>query len=346
MRYQEEKQLAGNRDQLIRVSRYQMMDGKANGAELLEVQNRSGLHFHVNLSRGMDIPYMDFNGQNIGFVSACGIVAPEYFDDKGLGFLKGFTAGLMTTCGLKYIGGPCEYEGKEYGLHGNINNTPATEVSYRVVEDGDDPYVLIRGRLEDAQIFDDKLSLEREIRCDYQDAKVTVADRVTNDGYQTVRHMILYHCNIGYPMLSPESEVFIPTTKVIARTPHAEEGIDRWMYTEQPDPAYEEMCYYHTLKDNGQGGSSAAIFNPSLNLGIAIEPQLATLDHFLQWKMMGARDYVMGLEPCNSTLDGIEDAIAKGTMKYLEPGQSVEYKLAFRILQGRDAFEDLKKTFA
>lgn len=101
MNYQEEKKYVGHRDQLMRIKRFRMQEGKAEGVELLDVQNRSGMHFDVNVSRGMDIPYLDFCGENIGFVSPCGIVSPEYFDDKELGFLKSFTAGFLTTCGLK-----------------------------------------------------------------------------------------------------------------------------------------------------------------------------------------------------------------------------------------------------
>ena len=78
-------------------------------------------------------------------------------------------------------------------------------------------------------------------------------------------------------------------------------------------------------------------------MGIAIEIDLSTLDHFVQWKMMGAGDYVMGLEPSNSTIDGIDDAVKNGSMKYLEPGETREYNLTFHILKGRKEFEELKK---
>ena len=59
--------------------------------------------------------------------------------------------------------------------------------------------------------------------------------------------------------------------------------------------------------------------------------------------MMGAGDYVMGLEPGNSTIDGIEDAVNNGSMKYLEPGESREYQLTFHILKGRESFEKIKQ---
>lgn len=154
--------------------------------------------------------------------------------------------------------------------------------------------------------------------------------------------MILYHCNIGYPILTPDSEVYIPALETKARNEHAQEGIADWMHPEAADPDYEEMCYYHKLKPDENNHSKVAIFNPELDLGIAIEIDLSTLDHLVQWKMMGAGDYVMGLEPANSTIDGIEDAVNNGSMKYLEPGEVKEYNLTFHILKGRDEFEAVK----
>ena len=51
MNYQEEKKYVGHRDQLMRIKRFRMQEGKAEGVELLDVQNRSGMHFDVNVSR-------------------------------------------------------------------------------------------------------------------------------------------------------------------------------------------------------------------------------------------------------------------------------------------------------
>ena len=58
----------------MKVKRIRMEDGKASGVEMVDVQNRSGMHFDVNISRGMDIPYLDFCGRKhwIYFTMWCG----------------------------------------------------------------------------------------------------------------------------------------------------------------------------------------------------------------------------------------------------------------------------------
>lgn len=343
MNYKEEKKYIGHRDQLFRINHVKMQDGKAKDVNMLQIDNRSGLHFEINEDRGMDIPYLSFKGTNVGFISPCGVVSPEYYDDNGLGFLKSFTAGFMTTGGLQYAGAPCEYEGTAYGLHGHISHTPATNVSFDIDESESFPKLVISGRVEDAQIFGDKLTLQRKIVTEYEKKELSITDTVTNEGYRKARHFILYHCNIGYPLLSPESKIYIPTMHTEPRNEHAKQGMSHCMKLETPDPNYEEMCYYQTLKPDRNHMTSVAVFNPELDFGIAISFDLRTLDHFVEWKMMGARDYVMGLEPCNSTIDGIEDAIERGTIKYLEPGQSVTYHLTMSIIDGKKEFEKIKK---
>jgi len=345
MTYKEEKKYVGHRDQLLRAKRIKMQDGKAAGMTMIDVQNHSGMHFDVNVSRGLDIPYLDFLGENFGYISPCGIVAPEYFDDKGLGFLKSFTAGFMTTCGIKIAGAPCEYEGNTYGLHGNISNTPAEEVTCVIEEEGENAYVKITGKIRDAIIFGDKLVLQREIQCDYKERKIAIRDKVINEGYTKARHMILYHCNIGYPILTPDSEIFIPSKDIKARTAHAEKGSNEWMKSQVPDPYYEEMCYYHTLKTDAQNMTAVAVFNKELNMGVSIEFNTDSLDHFMQWKMMGAGDYVVGLEPCNTTIDGIADAVENGSIKYIEPGEYVEHSLILHVLSSYEELEATKRRF-
>ncbi|MEG0722248.1 MAG: aldose 1-epimerase family protein, partial [Lachnospiraceae bacterium] len=326
MKYEEEKKYIGNREQLFRVKKVKLQDGKAKDVTMLDVENRSGMQFSVNPDRGMDIPYLNFKGENIGYISPCGIVSPEYFDDKELGFLKSFTAGFLTTCGLNMAGAPCEYKEKAYGLHGNISHTPAENYSYEIIEDVELPYTEIKGTVKDAVIFGPKLTLNRHIRCYYKEKRIILKDKVTNEGYKKVCHMILYHCNIGYPILSPQSEIYIPTISMRSRNAHAEEGKASWMKMQEAEPDYEEMCYYHTLASDCEKKSTVAIYNPTLEIGIAIEIMTDTLDHFIQWKMMGAGEYVMGLEAGNTTIDGIENAIQNGSMKYLCAGESIEYQ--------------------
>jgi len=321
-----------------------MLDGRAEGVKMLDIQNGSGMNFNVNLDRGMDIPFLSYKGKNVGYVSPCGIVAPQYFNDHGLGFLRGFTAGFLTTCGLQYVGPPCEYAGEPFGLHGRISNTPADNYSYEINQQPDGlAYLEINGLMNEGRIFQDRLSMKRKIKCNYQENKIEITDQITNEGFVKAQHMILYHFNIGYPFLSPDSEVMIPSIKVKARDEHAKSGIGAWNKVQEPTNGYEEMCYYHTLKADANNRATVGVYNHATELGVTIEFDITMLDHFIQWKMMGKGDYVMGLEPTNTTIDGIKDAIKKGTMKYIEPNETIEYKLIVNIIEGYEAYTSFRE---
>ena len=67
-----------------------------------------------------------------------------------------------------------------------------------------------------------------------------------------------------------------------------------------PQDRYKERCYYHSFNKE----KYAKIINNDLNVELEIKFDDAKLDKFVQWKMFGKRDYVLGLEPGNSLPDG------------------------------------------
>ena len=145
--------------------------------------------------------------------------------------------------------------------------------------------------------------------------------------------------NMGYPLLAPDSELYIGSKTVQARNERAAEGLEHWMQIEEPQAGFEEQCYYHTFEKDG----IAAIFSKRLNAGLAICFDAERLPFFTQWKMMGVRDYVMGLEPGNCHPDGRAKMREDGDLVFLEPGKSIRYDVQVRILENENAFAELKK---
>ncbi len=140
---------------------------------------------------------------------------------------------------------------------------------------------------------------------------------------------ILYHMNMGYPLLDEDSIVTIPSVEVTARDEHAQEDIENWMYMEKPQGDYQERCYYH--KFAGKEGK-ASIYQPKLNSGLEITFDAEKLDGFVEWKMMGVRDYVLGLECGNCYPDGRNVMRKTGMLKFLEPLESVSYRVDVRMM--------------
>lgn len=152
--------------------------------------------------------------------------------------------------------------------------------------------------------------------------------------------MILYHMNMGYPMLSEAAELYIPAAEITPRNAHAAEDLDTWNKVLTPTPGFEEQCYYHAF--NGKPGL-AAIFNHDRGYGLAISFDSSSLNCFTQWKMMGVKDYVMGLEPGNCYPDGRDVMREKGLLQMLAPGEKKTYGVRLTMLENEAQFEALKQ---
>lgn len=62
--------------------------------------------------------------------------------------------------------------------------------------------------------------------------------------------------------------------------------------------------YLHELAADENGRSFAAVVNRKLGLGVVIDFDASLLPYFMEWKSTGAGDYVVGLEPSNSSVHG------------------------------------------
>ena len=127
MKKQDIYKYTGDIAQVFYAKQYTFSEGRAKGIKAVDVNNGSGLLFTVLADRAMDISLLSFKGVNFSYITSAGVSSPAYYDDKDLGWLKTFTAGFLTTCGLTQAGSPCESDGEALGQHGDISTVPAEE---------------------------------------------------------------------------------------------------------------------------------------------------------------------------------------------------------------------------
>ena len=306
----------GHPHQIAGVEEVTLSHGKGKGMTLLNIRNGRGLEITLLPDRCLDIARVTFKGDNMGYFSPCGYVAPAYYDKDGAGFLKSFTAGFMTTCGIDAVGSPCTDEGEVLPLHGRIGNTPCE--SYRYTEDEEE--ITAVGVVRDATLFGRAYLLTRTYRISKCDNTFCVSDTVCNISNAIAPCMLLYHINLGYPLLSEEAKVFVPSTRVTPRNAHAGDHIDTCLQMEKPQADYEECCYYHDVTAHDDL-AAVSVYNPLISKGVKISYGKTALPFFTQWKMMGVREYVLGLEPGNCTPDGRDVLRRNGTLRELSPGE-------------------------
>ena len=316
----------GHESQICGVEEHRLVGGKGDGMRLLEINNGKGLFLTVLPDRAADISRLRFKGINMSYFSPCGYVAPAFYESTGANWLKSFTAGFLTTCGLQAVGSPCVDEGEELPLHGSIANTPAEHIYWEENEEN----IFIHALIKDEVIFGRKLVLKRTLEISKEKNQFLIHDEIENTGDRVEPLEILYHMNMGYPLLDEDSIVEIPAKSVIARDAHAAEDIANWMHMEKPQAGYQEKCYYHGF-DAEEG--RASIYQPKLKTGLEITFDANDLDAFVEWKMMGGRDYVLGLECGNCYPDGRDVMRKMGMLKFLQPGEKKEYHVKVRLLE-------------
>lgn len=321
MEYATQRDYIGNISQVMPVKEYRLCGGRMDGVRAVDMTNGAGLDITLLPDRCMDIYSLRVNGKSLAFHSPAGVAHPAFAQPWGAHWLATFAGGFLATCGLDNIGSPCEADGEQYPLHGQIGSAPAEQFSLTIDENAAVPTVTVRGVMRQAQMFGLNLSLTRTITCRYGDAAFTMADTIQNHGHHPAPYLLLYHFNLGYPLLSETAEIFLPSATVRPRTQHAANHLDSWRQVLPPQNIFEEMCYYHTF---GAGAKKEyGIRNPAEGLAVHFTVESDSLDHFMQWKMLEKGTYVMGLEPCNATIDGHCDAAQNGTLKTLAPGEVV-----------------------
>ena len=311
----------GHPQQLYGVEEHRLVGGKGDGMRILEIRNGGGLALTLSLDRCADISRLSFKGDNFGYFAPCGYVAPTYYDPKGVGFLKSFTAGFLTTCGLRNVGSPCTDEGEDLPLHGTVSHIPAEEVRYFVEKDAIHVYATIR----DAALFAPCLVLERHYCIPLFENELYITDTVTNIGSTDSPLQMLYHFNVGYPLLDENTVLSIPAESVTPRNDHAAMGLADCLKMEKPQRGYEEMCYYHKMS----GIAEVSVTNPTLGRGFTMSYDTASLPYFTEWKMMGENDYVLGVEPGNTLPDGRDVMRARGELEILRAGESKQHHIQF-----------------
>lgn len=327
----------GSMEQIAGVKIAELSNGFERGVRVAMVRNGE-LNFLVAIDRAMDIVNAEYKGVPLSWVSPTGIVAPGFYEPEELGWLRGFPGGLIATCGLTYMGAPTFDDGQSLGLHGRISYSPADLLYADAYWEGEDYKIVLEGEVRESKVFEPNIVLRRRITTILGGRRIAIRDIVTNRGWKTQPLMILYHINIGFPLLEDGAR-FLSTTDYFApRDKEALEGAEDFAVIHGPRPDYGEKVYFHSMLTDSDGNAYAAIANDRLlgGLGVYVKYNRRELPRFIQWKMLGEGTYVMGMEPANSLVLGRDRERAWGTLEYIKPQEVKEFNLEIGVLVGSD----------
>ena len=310
--------------------------GPWEGVEAVEFRTGSGFCFHAVPGRGLDITIAEHDGRPVAWRSGAGEVAGAYFEEPGLGWLRTFPGGLVTTCGLTYAGAPCEDDGQKLGLHGRVSHTQASNVWVDGEWEGDDYRMWAMGKIRESSLFGPNLLLQRKVSALLGENKFTIEDTVTNEGARKVPHMFLYHINGGFPVVDTGSLFVSPTRSATPRDADAEVDKEHYYKMDAPTVGFAERCYYHDMATDKDGFTCAALINKNMpdggQFGFYVKFNKNELPVFTQWKMNGTREYVCGMEPANCHVQGRAWERERGSLQFLEIGELRSYRIELGVL--------------
>jgi hypothetical protein len=344
------RRLAGHPEQVAGADLLRREDGSERGVRV--VRMRTGeIDVDVVVDRALDIGLAAIRGVPVAWLSPAGLAGPWYREPHGFGTFRTFFGGLLTTCGLEHTLGPTaddvghfRYPGKDteaFPLHGRLSTTPARLTGYGLDLDASVPRVYVEGEVRQAAVFGEVLVLRRRIEADLGGRVLRLADEVRNEGYAPTPHMVLYHVNLGWPLVAPGARVDAAVGEPRVATPAAE-GAD-WRLVGEPVRGAVEQVWEHTPRPDPDGVVHACVRNAAVGDGRAVGVEVAydasTLPRLFQWRVMGEGHYVIGLEPGNLRIEGRQAARAAGELVVLDPGETRRYRLELRLLWGAGELE-------
>lgn len=346
---QEMRALVGTSRQVLGWRQIVLDDGVERGVRAIEARTAGGIDITCLLDRALDVADATIDGLPVAWRAPTGYAGPWYYDASPMGFQRTMGGGLFVTAGLDHVLFPVReaelayafplIAERDYPMHGRIAHTPARLVELREDLVGPDPSLRVRAIATQASVFGEYLELDRTIETRVGTPLVTVSDRVTNLGGTPAPHMMLYHVNLGFPLLDVDTQPFAATRLHTAAASANDGSEEPFSPFGAPRPGTVEQVYCHRLQEDPAGLAHVGVFNPRLALAVGLSYSARALPYLLEWRVRRAGVYALGFEPSTADLEGRTGARHQRRLRLLEPGESITYDLAFRAVRAHDLAE-------
>ena len=196
----------GSPEQIASIRQFRLDDGPQKGGRLIQVRNAAGLCVELLPDRCLDIGQVWLKGVPFAWMG------PWHLPSKGAGVsMDTALGGLMATCGFDHIRQPVRHGGYDYPLHGNMALTPCEALN--ILADpaqGNDTIIeaTTRAHSPDGAEY----TLKRRITVPFESNEIWLEDRITTAPASSV--FGLYHINLGFPLISNDTNVTVNGTSL------------------------------------------------------------------------------------------------------------------------------------
>ena len=291
---------------------------------VVDVRVMGGIDVEVLPDRGLDLGAAWYRGTPLSWTSPVGRGTP-LDTPRGGDWVDRFRGGLLTTCGTDNIGPPTPTA----GMHGRHSHLPATDVRTERVRDGDATVVRVSGTVEDVSMFGRRVVVHRTVETRTDSPVLVLRDVVENTGFDAVPVPLLYHVNLGAPLVVPGSRVRSGAAQVLPR--EAVDHVPDASTLPGPGDGSAEAVFEHLGLPVVDGTASVVVTSPSWDVAAVVSWTSTTLPRLYQWVWPTRRGWALAVEPSTAALFGPD----RGTPReapVLPPGGTLVTGLTVRLL--------------
>jgi hypothetical protein len=185
-----------------------------------------------------------------------------------------------------------------------------------------------------AMLYGTRLSVHREIVARTGRARVEVRDVIRNDGRAPVGVPLLYHVNLGAPLLAPHSRLILDgsagpvTTRLRETLPSGRDPLAM----PEPSGAGDAVVAEHREVRVEPDGRSRAVLEAPAGPRVVVDWTAPTLPRLCTWAWPERGAWVLGVEPTNAPLFGPERDGPFGGAPVLGPGEEWRTAVAVEIV--------------
>ena len=330
------------------TSRYgKFHGGVSDQVEVIEVDTGC-VRVLILPTRGMGIWKMEKDGNTFSWESPiCGPIHPSQvpiFDPSGIGWLEGFDE-FVVRCGLESNGAPeNDSHGQlQYPLHGRIGNLPAQSLSIEYDEASGRLDVI--GEVLESRLFIKRLRLRSRIRFQAGQSDVTLLDDVTNELSKPATIQLLYHINLGTPVLEAGSVLEAPISVLAPKDDLSGSEIETWNHFDAPQTEYPERVYFAELRADESAGTTAMLRSEDKSRGLAVSFNTNGLPKFILWKNTASitDGYVVGLEPATNFPNPRSFEEKHRRVVELQPEQTASFRVTLQPLTNSEEVKQVSE---
>ncbi len=324
------------REGTVKTRHGRFLGGVSDGVEVIEVDTGS-VNALILPTRGMSIWQLESKGIRFGWDSpVAGPVHPSavpIFDPSGIGWLEGFDE-LVVRCGLESNGAPQFDDAGHlvYPLHGRIGNIPAQSLA--IEYDEASGRVEVIGEVLESRLFVKRLRLRSRIRFTAGSANVELLDDVTNDLARSASMQLLYHINVGSPVLGAGAKLEAAIVQLAPKDKLSASEIETWNDYGPPQAGYSERVYFARLRADDSNLTTTMLRSADKQSGLAVTYNINGLPRFVLWKNTAAESdgYVTGIEPATNYPNTRSYEQSQGRVVEIAAGDTRSFRLKLQPL--------------